>query len=132
MDILAAECGWSFEHAENLGQLREIGIERDLVAVLIDASALDLPTKHALQSVLEVLPKTLPIVCHKSSETIRWSELAEAGAFHALLLPLRASEVRQSLGFVWEAQRRLRSRIVVLRRLPPVCRRGAQATGLLA
>ena len=129
MDTLAAECGWSFEHAANVRQLREIGVERDIVAVLFDASALGVPTKHALQAVCEVLPNVLPIVCHKSSETIHWSELAQAGAFHALLLPLRASEVRQSLGFVWEAQRRRRSRIVVLRRLPPVYSRAAQATG---
>jgi|KBSSwiStaDraftv2_1062776.scaffolds.fasta_scaffold1631159_1 hypothetical protein len=107
MGTLAAESGWSYEHAGNFGKLREIGRQRAIVAVLIDAGSLGVPIKDALQAVSEALPKALPIVCHKSSETIRWSDLADAGAFHALLMPLCESEVRQSLGFVWAAQRRL-------------------------
>jgi hypothetical protein len=107
MGRLAAESGWSFEHAGNVPKLREIGGERAVVAVLIDAGALGVSIRDALRAVSEALPKALPIVCHKSSETILWSELADAGAFHALLMPLCESEVRQSLGFVWAAQRRL-------------------------
>jgi hypothetical protein len=127
MDTLAAEAGWSFEQARNLGQLRAVGLDRTVVAVLIDANALCMPPEHALQAVLDILPEALPIVCHKSSEAIHWSELARVGAFHALLMPLRASEVRQSLGFVGEAHQRRRSRLVMLRPRPPVSDRGTKS-----
>jgi len=132
MDTLAAEYGSSFKHARNLDQLCEVGIENNIVAVLIDSDSLGISTKRALESVLDVLPKVLPIVCHKASETIHWSELVDAGAFHALLLPLCASEVRQSLGFVWEAQQRRRTRVLVLPSRPVASSRRTQAAGILA
>jgi hypothetical protein len=106
MGTLAAESGWSFEHARDFGRLREIGDGGDVVAVFIDASTLGVPIREALRAVYEVLPGAFPIVCHKSSEPLRWPELSQAGAFHALLTPLCENEVRQSLGFVWDAQRR--------------------------
>jgi hypothetical protein len=66
------------------------------------------------QSWLEVVrscrfqfPELRPIVCHRLSEPIDWPALSRAGAFHAVSLPLKESEVRQSLGFVWEAEERL-------------------------
>ena len=129
METLAAESGWSFEHAGNLRQLQEIGSTRDVVAVLIEAATLGMPPAEALQAVSEALPKTLPILCHKASENIQWTQLADAGAFHALLLPLRASEVRQTLGFVWEAQRRRRSR-AALRNRPIASGHRARRAGL--
>jgi len=107
MDTLAAESGWSFEQAGNLRQLREIGALRDIVTVLIDPAMLGMRPKEAVQAVSDAAPKSLPILCHKASETIQWTELAQAGAFHALLMPLRASEVRQAFGFVFEARGRL-------------------------
>jgi len=106
MERLAAESGWSFEHAGNLRQLREIGSLRDVVAVLIDTATLGMPPQQALQAVAHAVPRSLPILCHKASETIQWTELAQAGAFHALLMPLHPSEVRQALGFVSEARGR--------------------------
>ena len=53
------------------------------------------------------LPEFRLIVCHGLSEKIDWPALSRAGAFHAISLPLRESELRQSLGFVWEADARL-------------------------
>ena len=116
MDTLSAECDWSFEHAENLANLRDIGSGRDIVAVLIDPAILAMQPTQALQAVAEALPQALPILCHKASEILPWTQLAQAGAFHALLLPLHAGEVRQTLGFV-SAQRR-RPRVVALHNRP--------------
>jgi DNA-binding NtrC family response regulator len=129
MDALAAESGWAFEHVGNLSQLQEIGVKRNIIAVLIDTGALGMPPNGALRAVTDVLPNALPILCHKASETIQWAELAQAGAFHALLLPLRASEVRQTLGFVSEAHRRRRSRLVVLHHRPRMRVHEAQVAG---
>jgi hypothetical protein len=52
-------------------------------------------------------PEARLIVCHGLSETIDWPALSRAGAFHAISLPLKESELRQSLGFVWQAEARL-------------------------
>jgi hypothetical protein len=53
------------------------------------------------------LPEVRLIVCHGLAESIDWPALSRAGAFHLLSLPLKENEVRQSLGFVWEAEERL-------------------------
>jgi hypothetical protein len=52
------------------------------------------------------LPEVRLVACHGFAESIDWPALSEAGAFHSLWLPLKESEVRRSLGFVWEAERR--------------------------
>jgi hypothetical protein len=52
-------------------------------------------------------PEVRLIVCHGLPDSIDWPELSRTGAFHALSLPLKESELRQSLGFVWEAEQRL-------------------------
>jgi len=52
------------------------------------------------------LPEARLIACHGFSEAIDWPELCDAGAFHALGLPLRENEVRKSLGFLSEAVKR--------------------------
>ncbi len=99
---LAAEFGWHMEMADSLENLKEIH-DAPAVAVLFDAAALEMPVEQALRVVKKLTPGALPVVCHRPSDHIRWPELAEAGAFHALLLPLKAEEVRQTLGFVHDA-----------------------------
>jgi DNA-binding NtrC family response regulator len=131
IDTLFAECDWSFEHAENLAKLREIGAGRDVVAVLIDPASLAMQPTQALRTVSEALPRALPILCHKASEILPWAQLAQAGAFHALLMPLHAGEVRQTLGFV-SAQRRRRPRVVALHDRPMASSHRAQPAGIPA
>lgn len=111
LDNLAAEFGWSVARVSSIPQLAEMKVGGNLVAVLFNPQGLGL-TKHgltgeqALQVVREAAPGALPIVCHGFADTVDWPELAEAGAFHLLRMPLDLSEVRQSLGFVREATRR--------------------------
>jgi hypothetical protein len=114
VDILAAEFGWAIRNVTDLDDLWEIGTQRRIIAVLFDAQTLHLVPDCALKAIQDAAPNALPIVCYRSSEPIRWSELAEAGAFHALLLPLHSDEVRQSLAFVREAQVRRRSKVISL------------------
>lgn len=112
LDRVAKEFGWEVERACSLDDLRELNGQFKAVAVLFEAKAFEMPWRHAVKSVLAAAPAALPIVCHRFSEEIGWPELAEAGAFHALPLPLEESELRQSLSFVWAA--RAVSKTVVL------------------
>jgi DNA-binding NtrC family response regulator len=104
-DGVAAEFGWSVIQTENLKFLKEISGRKEVVAVIFDATRLDLSWQDALERVLESSPRALPIACAGFSEVIPWSELSEAGAFHELRRPIEGGEVRTSLGFVWAAKR---------------------------
>ncbi len=99
LDRLVSEFGWSLREVQTLDELGRA----NPVAVLIHPAAFNLTWHRALETVLDAAPRTRPIVCQHFSELIDWTELADAGAFHSLRLPLDLKEVRQSLGFVWAA-----------------------------
>lgn len=105
LDLLVAEFGWAVENAPSLGCLAKLNRERSLVAVLFNPQDLALPWKEALRAVLEAAPRALPVLCHGFADKIDWPHVAEAGAFHSLLLPFRASEFRHTLGFISVAKR---------------------------
>ena len=102
---MAEEFGWSVIQTENLKFLKEISGRKEVVAVIFDATQLDLSWQDALERVLESSPRALPIACAGFSEVIPWPDLAEGGAFHELRRPIEVGEVRTSLGFVWAAKR---------------------------
>lgn len=114
LDAVVTEFGWSMEVAPTLSDLRERSTRQNIVAVLLDASSLDVSPSEALESVLEAVPRARRILCHRFSDTMSLPEMAEAGAFHTLPLPLDPAEVRQCLGFVWAAERRKPSNVVSL------------------
>lgn len=72
-------------------------------AVLFVPKSLSLPWDRALRVILEAAPRALPILSHRFAEVVDWPQVAEAGAFHSLQLPLNLREARQTLGFVWGA-----------------------------
>ena len=107
---MVAEFGWSLKRAATLNDLAAVyrattNAGQDLVAVLFSPAALGLPWEQALRSVLRAAPGALPILCLGFTESIDSLQLADAGVFHSLRLPLDEREVRQSLGFVWNARR---------------------------
>jgi hypothetical protein len=104
LDHLAAEFGWSLEQARSVPDVAELNAGRNLVAVLFSPRNLGLPWEQALRAVLDAAPRALPILCHGFAEGIDWPQAARAGAFHSLLLPFKVSEIRQSLGFVFDAK----------------------------
>jgi DNA-binding NtrC family response regulator len=116
LEALASDFGCNLQPAKDLNALSAFASEHEIVAVLFDARALGMTWSRALQCIREAAPDALPIVCHTSSEKVDWPELAEAGAFHVLLLPLHPSEVKQSLGFIADAQRRQPVNVVPFRR----------------
>ena len=110
MESLLAEFEWSVENILTVDGLAEVCTRRDVVAVLVDPAVLELSWQRALAAVQAVAPRALPILCDRFSSAIDWSEASSAGAFHMLSLPLDLGELRQSLGFVWEAEERLPKR----------------------
>jgi hypothetical protein len=119
LEIHVKEFGWSLENAARFERLRTTSLERHLVAVLFDPAALGMASDMALRLVRNVAPMALPILCYKFSEKISWPELAQAGCFHSLGLPLDPGEVRQSLGFVHAAENPRSAKLSFLFRLPP-------------
>jgi hypothetical protein len=106
LDSVVAEFGWSLKKACGFRALAALSAESNLVAVLFSPHQLSLPWEQALKEVLEAAPSALPILCHGFRDLIHWPQAARAGAFHSLLVPFNVREVRQSLGFVYEAKRR--------------------------
>jgi DNA-binding NtrC family response regulator len=101
---LVQEFGWTLEIAPGLNEIRDLGGVRRPVAILFDAQSLGLSWREALRTIREIDSQALLIVCHRFSDVVNWSELADAGAFHALALPFDLGEVRQSLAFIWAAR----------------------------
>ena len=62
--------------------------------------------RDAIRRIKATLPDVLPVVCHGVADPVDWQELSAAGAFHSIRLPLQENEIRQSLGFIWEAENR--------------------------
>lgn len=114
LNRLVQEFGWSFEVAPDLGSLRKLSAARNVVAILFDPNRLGLAWQEALAEVRHIDSQALLIPCHRFSEMVDWSDLADAGAFHALALPLDPREVRQSLAFVWSARFRRSKAILTM------------------
>ncbi len=55
----------------------------------------------------QMAPHLRLILCHGFADLPDWPEASRAGAFHALAMPLNEGELRQSLGFVLEAESRI-------------------------
>jgi len=112
LNPLVQEFGWAFETSSSLDEFRNLNAIRSPVAILVDADSLGSSWRQALRSIREIDSQSLLIVCHRFSDNVDWSELAEAGAFHSLALPLDVSEVRQSLAFVWSARFRRATKVL--------------------
>lgn len=111
LNHVASSFGWGLLGAQSLPELRALSRERDVVAVFFDPRGLSSSWPYALKSVLQAAPGAAAIVCYSFADAIPWPEMAQAGAFHCLNLPLDPDEVRQSLGFVREAQLRRASSV---------------------
>lgn len=102
---VAAEFGFRVDVA---GDLREIRGKRDLAAVLFHRDALGTQSSwsDALLRLKAEMPGVRLVPCHGFSDSVDRASLSDSGAFHSLWLPLKESELRQCLGFVWEAEKR--------------------------
>jgi hypothetical protein len=106
---VAREFGWIADIAHDLPEAAEAQAYTKIVAAFLhrDGVGSQCSWPEAVRLFRFVLPNVRVIACHGLSEAIDWPALREAGTFHALHLPLKENEVRQSLGFVWQAEERL-------------------------
>jgi DNA-binding NtrC family response regulator len=108
LNIVAADFGWTVQVAHDLRQTAELVAQLRTVAVLVKHDAVG--AGFSWLEIVGLLRRTLPdvrlVVCHGFGDVFDWPELSDAGAFHALRLPLQEDELRQSLGFIWEAEKR--------------------------
>jgi DNA-binding NtrC family response regulator len=109
LNIAAADFGWIVHVAHDLRHIAELVAQLRTVAVLANRDVVG--AGFAWLEIVGLLRRTLPdvrlVVCHGFGDVFDWPELSAAGAFHALRLPLQEDELRQSLGFIWEAEKRL-------------------------
>jgi len=105
LQAVAGDFGWTVKVAGGMPQAA------DVQAVLFyrDALGSGCSWLDAVRRLRLALPEARLVACHGLAESIDWPELCEAGAFHALGLPLNENEVRKSLGFIAQALKRLDS-----------------------
>jgi hypothetical protein len=105
LQAVAGDFGWAVKVAGDMGEASEAK------AVLFHRDALGAGCSwlEAVRRLRLALPDVRLVACHGLAESIDWPELCDAGAFHALGLPLNENEVRKSLGFISQAVKRLDS-----------------------
>lgn len=106
---VSADFGWDLHVAHDLDQVVALQECRNIVAFLFASDALGsgLSWLESISLLQLASPTARLIPCHGFSCTIDWAKLCEAGAFHSLWLPLKKNEIRRSLGFLWESEKRL-------------------------
>jgi DNA-binding NtrC family response regulator len=109
LNSIAADFGWTVQVAHNLRQAAELVVSLSAVALFAthDAVGVGFSWLEIVRLLRRALPDVRLVVCHGFGDAFDWRELCDAGAFHALRLPLQEDELRQSLGFIWEAEKRL-------------------------
>ena len=109
LNLVAADFGWTVQVAYDLRQTAEIAAQLSTVAVFAnhDAVGAGFSWLEIVRLLRRTVNDTRLVVCHGFGDVFDWTELSNAGAFHALRLPLQEDELRQSLGFIWEAEKRL-------------------------
>jgi hypothetical protein len=124
----AQDFGWAIQIARDAGELIAVQARGKVGAVLFQQDSLGtgLSLLNMIALLREVVPETRLVACNNFSEGVDFPKLCRAGLFHALWMPLRENEVRQCLGFVWEAEKQLISQMrraeSQMRRVPFVAR----------
>jgi hypothetical protein len=95
-DQVARQFGWRVGNARDKGEIAAVLLRRE-----------GLSWRDALRRVRRIYPEARVITCHGFDDPIEWGEFFDLDAFHSIRLPMVEAEVRQSLGFVWEAEKRL-------------------------
>jgi hypothetical protein len=105
---VSADFGWDVLVAPDLDRVVAVQEYRKIMAFLFAGDALGsgLSWLESISLLQLASPTTRLIPCHGFSVSVDWPELSEAGAFHSLRLPLRENELRRTLGFLWESEKR--------------------------
>jgi hypothetical protein len=96
LQAVAGDFGWEVKVARDTRE----AYKAEAVFFHRDALGADCSWVDAVRLLRLALPEARLVACHGLAELIDWPELCDAGAFHALGLPLNEDEVRSSLGFI--------------------------------
>jgi hypothetical protein len=109
LQAVATEFGWTVNVVRNLADLADAQADGKTAAVFFHRDALGSNCSwfDAIRLLKGVAPALRLVACHGFQEPIDWPRLCDAGAFHALWLPFKENEVRRSLGFISEAEKRM-------------------------
>jgi hypothetical protein len=104
----AQDFGWAIQIARDVRELRAVEARTKVGAVLFQQDSLGSESSwlETIAVLKAVMPDIRLVACNNFSEATDYPKLCRAGLFHALWMPLREHEVRQCLGFVWEAEKR--------------------------
>jgi hypothetical protein len=102
---LTSEFGWKLRIVDRIADVRASGPDR-AAAILFHNEALKCPWLEAVGRLRRAAPLARLVACHGFADGVEWAELRNAGVFHTLWLPFTESELRQSLGFIWQAEQR--------------------------
>ena len=121
LQTVAVEFGWTVNVVHDLPDLADAQADGKTAAVFFHREAFGSNCSwfEAVRLLKLVVPGVRLVACHGFQEPIDWPELCDAGAFHALWLPLKENEVRRSLGFISEAEKRKEPALVPLAILSP-------------
>ena len=108
LQTAAEEFGCAVDLIHHLHEAIALQTRVNPVALLFHRDALGpgCPWTDAIRLLRKTIPEARLIACYGFAEPVEWEELSDAGAFHSLVLPLKESEVRQSLGFIGQAEKR--------------------------
>ena len=110
---LVEHLGWTVRHVSTLEGLKEFR-ERETPAVYVEPNSGSLAQQVA--TIREWTPNARVVACYRLSSQLLADELVAAGAFHSVPRPLHLGELKQSLGFVWEAWSRKPKRVESIQR----------------
>lgn len=123
----ARSFGWNATPVQSLRDLQCIDSDR-IAAVLFDCKADGGNWFTSAARLRVAAPGVRLIACHHFSDELDWPALCDAGVFHAIRIPLREEELRQSLGYAWALDRQA----LESRKLPVVAMSRAAALGRIA
>jgi len=92
--------GWQLAFVSGVDELREHGVCRQVVAVLVNPDEFGRMWPWAASAIREAAPGSQLIACKGFSSDVS-GEMEMTGVFHSLHFPFNRDEVRQGLGFVW-------------------------------
>ena len=94
--------GWSVQRAADLSEFAKLPGGQEILAVVVHLRQPALASwRYIVQAVQNSAPRARVLVCHGVGDDASPSEGLAAGAYHTLLTPLQANEVRQAFGFLW-------------------------------
>lgn len=82
----------------------------DRIAAVLSKCATGESWPATVRNLRDAYPEARIITCHGFRDFIDWGQMYDLNTFHAIRTPMQEEEVRQSLGFLWEAEQRSRAR----------------------